>query len=300
MKKVLVVLLAVCMLFAFAACSNNEQPAGDDQNQTGDTVLTMATEGTFPPYEYYDGGDLVGIDVEIAGAIAEKLGMTLEIMDMDFGAIIGAVESGKADIGMAGMSVDPTRAESINFSDSYATGVQVVIVPEGSPITTVDDLSAEGATYVVGVQQDTTGDLYATEDFGNDRVSRFNKTNEAIMALTTGRVDCVIIDNEPAKNFVAANEGLTILDTEYAIEDYAIAIAKENTELLEQINTALAELTEDGTIAAIIEKYASIDNTDADADADADANTDADADANANTDADADADADADQNAPVE
>ena len=150
------------------------------------------------------------------------------------------------------------------------------------------------------MQQDTTGDLYATEDFGNDRVSRFNKTNEAIMALTTGRVDCVIIDNEPAKNFVAANEGLTILDTEYAIEDYAIAIAKENTELLEQINTALAELTEDGTIAAIIEKYASIDNTDADADADADANTDADADANANTDADADADADADQNAPVE
>ena len=108
MKKVLVVLLAVCMLFAFAACSNNEQPAGDDQNQAGNTVLTMATEGSFPPYEYYDGGELVGIDVEIAGAIAEKLGMTLEILDMDFGAIIGAVESGKADIGMAGMTVDPT------------------------------------------------------------------------------------------------------------------------------------------------------------------------------------------------
>ena len=160
MKKFLVVLLAVCMLFAFAACSNNEQPAGDDANgenaQTGDTVLTMATEGTFPPYEYYEGGELVGIDVEIAGAIAEKLGMTLEIMDMDFGAIIGAVESGKADIGMAGMTVDPTRAESINFSDSYATGVQVVIVPEDSPITSVDDLRADGATYVVGVQQDTT------------------------------------------------------------------------------------------------------------------------------------------------
>ena len=297
MKKVLVVLLAVCMLFAFAACSNNEQPAGDDQNQTGDTVLTMATEGTFPPYEYYDGGDLVGIDVEIAGAIAEKLGMTLEIMDMDFGAIIGAVESGKADIGMAGMTVDPTRAESINFSDSYATGVQVVIVPEGSPITSVDDLRAEGATYVVGVQQDTTGDLYSTEEFGDARVSRFNKTNEAIMALTTGRVDCVIIDNEPAKNFVAANEGLTILDTEYAVEDYAIAIAKDNTELLDQINTALAELTEDGTIPAIIEKYIPAEGS-GDTDANIDADTDADTDAN--TDADADADADADQNAPVE
>lgn len=297
MKKVLVVLLAVCMLFAFAACSNNEQPAGDDQNQTGDTVLTMATEGTFPPYEYYDGGDLVGIDVEIAGAIAEKLGMTLEIMDMDFGAIIGAVESGKADIGMAGMTVDPTRAESINFSDSYATGVQVVIVPEGSPITSVDDLRAEGATYVVGVQQDTTGDLYSTKEFGDARVSRFNKTNEAIMALTTGRVDCVIIDNEPAKNFVAANEGLTILDTEYAVEDYAIAIAKDNTELLDQINTALAELTEDGTIPAIIEKYIPAEGS-GDTDANIDADTDADTDAN--TDADADADADADQNAPVE
>lgn len=299
MKKFLVVLLAVCMLFAFAACSNNEQPADDDANgenaQTGDTVLTMATEGTFPPYEYYEGGELVGIDVEIAGAIAEKLGMTLEIMDMDFGAIIGAVESGKADIGMAGMTVDPTRAESINFSDSYATGVQVVIVPEDSPITSVDDLRADGATYVVGVQQDTTGDLYSTKEFGNDRVSRFNKTNDAIMALTTGRVDCVIIDNEPAKNFVAANEGLTILDTEYAVEDYAIAIAKENTELLDQINAALAELTADGTIPAIIEKYIPSDGGD-DANTDADANTDTDA----NTDANADSDADADQNAPVE
>lgn len=297
MKKLLVVLLAVCMLFAFAACANNEQPAGDDVNgedvQGGKTVLTMATEGTFPPYEYYDGGELVGIDVEIAGAIAEKLGMTLEIMDMDFGAIIGAVESGKVDIGMAGMTVDPTRAESINFSDSYATGVQVVIVPADSPITSVDDLRAEGATYVIGVQQDTTGDLYSTDEFGDARVSRFNKTNEAIMALTTGRVDCVIIDNEPAKNFVAANEGLKILDTEYAVEDYAIAIAKDNTELLDQINTALAELTEDGTIPAIIEKYIPAEGS-----GDTDANTDADA--GANTDADANTDAAADQNAPVE
>lgn len=299
MKKFLVVLLAVCMLFAFAACSNNEQPAGDDANgenaQTGDTVLTMATEGTFPPYEYYEGGELVGIDVEIAGAIAEKLGMTLEIMDMEFNSIISAVSSGKADIGMAGMTVEPDRLESVNFSDTYATGVQVVIVPEGSPITSVDDLSAEGATYIIGVQESTTGDIFATEDFGNDRVSRFNKNNDLIMALTTGRVDCVILDNEPAKSFVAANEGLTILDTEYAVEDYAIAIAKENTELLDQINAALAELTADGTIPDIIEKYIPSDGGD-DANTDADANTDTDA----NTDANADSDADADQNAPVE
>lgn len=264
MKKLLVVLLALCMLFAFAACANDEAPAGEDQEQGDAAVLTMATEGTFPPYEYYEGGELVGIDVEIANAIAEKLGMTLEIMDMDFGAIIAAVESGRADMGMAGMTVDPVRLESVNFSDSYATGIQVVIVPEGSPITTVDDLFAEGATYMIGVQQSTTGDKYATEDFGDDRVSRFNKNNDLIMALTSGRVDCVIIDNEPAKSFVAANEGLQILDTEYTVEDYAIAIAKDNTELLEQVNAALAELTEDGTIAAIIEKYIPADG-DADA-----------------------------------
>ena len=281
MKKFLVVLLAVCMLFTFAACANNEQPTDNpgDENQpaAGDKVLTMATEGTFPPYEYYESGKLVGIDVEIAGAIAEKLGMTLEIMYMDFNSIVGAVASGKADMGMAGMTVDPDRLQSVNFSDSYATGVQVVIVPENSPITSVDDLSAEGATYMIGVQESTTGDIYASEDFGNDRVSRFNKNNDLIMALTTSRVDCVILDNEPAKSFVAVNEGLKILDTEYAIEDYAIAIAKDNTELLDQINTALAELTEDGTIPAIIEKYIP-----ADADNDADANSDA------------------DQNAPVE
>lgn len=264
MKKLLVVLLALCMLFAFAACANDEAPAGEDQEQGDAAVLTMATEGTFPPYEYYEGGELVGIDVEIANAIAEKLGMTLEIMDMDFGAIIAAVESGRADMSMAGMTVDPVRLESVNFSDSYATGIQVVIVPEGSPITTVDDLFAEGATYMIGVQQSTTGDKYATEDFGDDRVSRFNKNNDLIMALTSGRVDCVIIDNEPAKSFVAANEGLQILDTEYTVEDYAIAIAKDNTELLEQVNAALAELTEDGTIAAIIEKYIPADG-DADA-----------------------------------
>ncbi len=264
MKKLLVVLLALCMLFAFAACANDEAPAGEDQEQGDAAVLTMATEGTFPPYEYYEGGELVGIDVEIANAIAEKLGMTLEIMDMDFGAIIAAVESGRADMGMAGMTVDPVRLESVNFSDSYATGIQVVIVPEGSPITTVDDLFAEGATYMIGVQQSTTGDKYATEDFGDDRVSRFNKNNDLIMALTSGRVDCVIIDNEPAKSFVAANEGLQILDTEYTVEDYAIAIAKDNTELLEQVNAALAELTEDGTIATIIEKYIPADG-DADA-----------------------------------
>ena len=264
MKKLLVVLLALCMLFAFAACANDEAPAGEDQEQGDAAVLTMATEGTFPPYEYYEGGELVGIDVEIANAIAEKLGMTLEIMDMDFSAIIAAVESGRADMGMAGMTVDPVRLESVNFSDSYATGIQVVIVPEGSPITTVDDLFAEGATYMIGVQQSTTGDKYATEDFGDDRVSRFNKNNDLIMALTSGRVDCVIIDNEPAKSFVAANEGLQILDTEYTVEDYAIAIAKDNTELLEQVNAALAELTEDGTIATIIEKYIPADG-DADA-----------------------------------
>jgi len=151
--------------------------------------------------------------------------------------------------------VTEERLESVNFSTSYATGVQVIIVAADSPITTIDDLYTEGADYQIAVQQDTTGDIYATDDFGEDRVQRYNKGADAVLALTSGRADCVIIDNEPAKSFVAANEGLVILDTEYAVEDYAICIAKENTDLLDQINAALAELTEDGTVQSIVNKY---------------------------------------------
>jgi len=220
--------------------------------------LIMATNAAFPPYEYIEGNEIVGIDAEIAGAIAEKLGLELQIDDMEFDSIVESVKGGKADIGLAGMTVTAERQEVINFTVSYATGVQVVIVTEDSAITSVDDLFADGASHLIGVQRNTTGDLYCTwdlEDAGLATVERYSKGADAVQALLTGKVDCVVIDNEPAKAFVDANEGLKILDTEYAIEDYAAAMNKDNTELYEAVNKALEELIADGTVAAIIAKY---------------------------------------------
>ncbi|MDD6144355.1 MAG: ABC transporter substrate-binding protein [bacterium] len=242
MKKLLALALTLMMTLSFTAA-------------LADNTLTMATNASFPPYEYYEGEAIVGIDVEICAAIAAKLGMEFEVADMDFDAIIGAVQSGKADVGMAGMTVTEERAMMINFSSSYATGIQSVIVKEDSPITTVDDLYAEGASYKIGVQLSTTGDIYATDDFGDENVLRFPNGNDATMALVAGKIDCVIIDNEPAKAYVASNAGLKVLDTSYAVEDYAACIAKNNTELLEKFDAALTELIADGTVAEIIGKY---------------------------------------------
>ena len=165
----------------------------------------MATNAQFPPYEYYDGDKIVGIDAEMAAAIADRLDMKLVIDDMEFDTIITAVQTGKADFGMAGMTVTEDRLKNINFSESYATGIQSIIVPEGSAITSVDDLFAEGATYLIGTQKGTTGDIYAEGDFGADRVMKYASGNEAVQALIAGKVDCVIIDNEPAKAYVAEN-----------------------------------------------------------------------------------------------
>jgi len=218
-----------------------------------DNKLVMATNAAFPPYEYYENEKIVGIDAEIAAAIAEKLGMELEIQDTEFGSIITGVQSGKYDMGMAGMTVTDERKLSVNFSDTYATGIQSVIVKEGSDIKDLDAIEGKK----IGVQQDTTGHIYSADQYGDEMVVPFNKGADAVAALTSGKVDCVIIDNEPAKSFVAANEGLVILDTEYAVEDYAICIAKENTELLDKVNGALKELIADGTVQKIIDKYIS-------------------------------------------
>ncbi|MBR2851790.1 MAG: transporter substrate-binding domain-containing protein [Anaerotignum sp.] len=260
MKKFMKSLLATTMVFAMmtslVGCGGgSEAEAPADETAT----LVMATNAAFPPYEFYEGDAIVGIDAEIGAAIAEKLGMDFVIEDMEFDAIIPAVTSGKASFGMAGMTVTEERLQSVDFSDSYAKGVQVVIVAEGSAITSVDDLFAEGASNVIGVQTGTTGDLYSTwdlEDAGLATVERFNKGADAVLALTQGKVDCVVIDNEPAKEFVAANEGLVILDTEYAVEDYAICFAKDS-ELTAQVNGALQELIADGTVQAIIDTYIS-------------------------------------------
>ena len=222
-------------------------------------TLTMGTNASFPPYEYYEDGKVVGIDAEIAAAIAEKLGMDLEIADMDFKAIIPAVTEGKIDFGMAGMTVTEERLQSVNFSDTYAIGIQAIIVKEDSEITSYEDLAKEGAAWKIGVQDSTTGDIYCTDEFGEDRVSKYAVGADAVEALKTGKVDCVIIDNEPAKAYVSMNEGLKILDTEYVTEDYAIAVKLENTELLEKINKALEELIADGSVQQILDKYINAD-----------------------------------------
>ena len=277
MKKLFALMLTLAMVLSLAACGGKDAPAEEEtaedtavEESTETTesalptavegVLTMATNAAFPPYEYIEGGEIVGIDAEIAAAIAEKLGLEVQIEDMEFDAIIEAVKSGKADIGLAGMTVTPDRAEEVNFTASYATGVQVVIVNEDSAITSVDDLFAEGASNVIGVQRNTTGDLYTTwdlEDAGLATIDRYSKGAEAVQALKTGKVDCVVIDNEPAKAFVAEVEGLKILDTEYILEEYAGAMNKDNAELFEAVNVALEELIADGTVQAIIDTYIS-------------------------------------------
>lgn len=282
MKKlriIVAVVLVLGMVLAFGACgqkTTEESAATDSPAATEESVvseepaateeaaateaptdvekLVWATNAEFPPYEYYDGDKVVGIDAEIAALIADKLGMEAEVSDMNFDSIIAAVQSGKADMGMAGMTVTNERKQAVDFSTSYATGKQVIIVKEDSDIASPDDL--EGKT--IGVQQSTTGDLYITWDYidtGLAEITRYNKGADAVMALTQGKVDAVVIDSEPAKVFVSQNEGLKILDTEYVTEEYAIAVKKGNTELLDKINTALDELTKSGEIQAVIDKY---------------------------------------------
>ncbi|MBQ7218903.1 MAG: amino acid ABC transporter substrate-binding protein [Ruminococcus sp.] len=284
MKKILAFVLAIAMIAsvaALSACSKKDDTKKTEETKADtnvdiakgetaavetqalefedDGVLTMATNAYFPPYEFYDGDTIVGIDAEIGKAIADKLGMEFKIEDIEFDAIITGVQSGKFDMGMAGMTVTEERLQSVDFSDSYATGIQSIIVPEGSPIKSIDDILKPGASYKVGVQLATTGDIYISDDLGDEatsRVEEYQTGNDAVAALSAGKVDAVIIDNEPAKSYVAATSGLVILDTEYVTEDYAICFAKGNP-LKDKVNTALNELIKDGTVKTIIDKYIS-------------------------------------------
>ena len=285
MKKIIALILVLVMaLGLFAACGAETETPDNTETKNKETTaettedtteeepseattdvpalttveegkLIMATNAFFPPYEYYEGETIVGIDAEIAKAIADKLGLELVIENMEFNSIITAVTTGAADFGLAGMTVTEDRLKEVDFSISYASGVQSVIVKDGSTITSVDDLSVEGATYKIGVQLGTTGDIYASDEFGADRVTQYNNGNEAVLALLNGDVDCVIIDNEPANSFVAANEGLAILEGAYAEEDYAACFAQDNDTLRDAVDKAIKELIVDGTIDAIIEKY---------------------------------------------
>ena len=234
-----------------AASSEAASAAATELTTVEAGKLTMATNAAFPPYEMTtDAGEFEGIDIETAQAIADKLGLELQIDDMDFDAALLSVQQGKADIVMAGVTVTDERKAVMDFSDNYATGIQSIIVPEGSDIASPDDLAGK----TIGTQRGTTGYIYCSDDFGDENVVAYDDGLTAVQALNNGQVDAVVIDNAPAKEFVAANPGLVILDTSYAEEDYAIGMAKGSS-LEDAVNAALEELKADGTLQAIVDKY---------------------------------------------
>lgn len=244
MKKLIAAALTGVMAMSFGMTAMAE---GD--------VLVMATNAEFPPYEYREEDEIIGIDAEVAALIADKLGMELEIEDMAFDSVLAAVQSGKADIAMAGITVTEERQMTVNFTDPYTTATQMIIVAEDSDITSPDDLTGR----TIGVQLGTTGDIYA-DDIEDATVERYNKGFEAVQALMQGKIDAVIIDGEPAKVFVSQNEGIKLVDEAFTEEEYAIAIAKDNDELLEKVNTALNELKEDGEFQKVVDKYINSDD----------------------------------------
>ncbi len=282
MKKALSLMTAAALVLSLAACGSTASSAASSEAASPEAAssdaasseaasseaasetetaelstvepgkLIMSTNAAFPPYEMTtDSGDFEGIDIETAQAIADKLGLELQIDDMDFDAALLAVQQGKSDMVMAGVTVTDERQNVMDFTDSYATGIQSIIVKEDSDIASVDDLAGKK----IGTQRGTTGYLYCSDDFGDENVVAYDDGLTAVQMLNNGQVDCVVIDNAPAKEFIAANPGLKLLDTAYVEESYAIGIGKGNTELKDAINTALEELKADGTLQAIVDKY---------------------------------------------
>ena len=282
MKKALSLMTAAALVLSLAACGSTASSAASSEAASPEAAssdaasseatsseaasetetaelstvepgkLIMSTNAAFPPYEMTtDSGEFEGIDIETAQAIADKLGLELQIDDMDFDAALLAVQQGKADMVMAGVTVTDERQNVMDFTDSYATGIQSIIVKEDSDIASVDDLAGKK----IGTQRGTTGYLYCSDDFGDENVVAYDNGLTAVQMLNNGQVDCVVIDNAPAKEFIAANPGLKLLDTAYVEESYAIGIGKGNTELKDAINTALEELKADGTLQAIVDKY---------------------------------------------
>lgn len=282
MKKALSLMTAAALVLSLAACGSTASSAASSEAASPEAAssdaasseaasseaasetetaelstvepgkLIMSTNAAFPPYEMTtDSGEFEGIDIETAQAIADKLGLELQIDDMDFDAALLAVQQGKSDMVMAGVTVTDERQNVMDFTDSYATGIQSIIVKEDSDIASVDDLAGKK----IGTQRGTTGYLYCSDDFGDENIVAYDDGLTAVQMLNNGQVDCVVIDNAPAKEFVAANPGLKLLDTAYVEESYAIGIGKGNTELKDAINTALEELKADGTLQAIVDKY---------------------------------------------
>ena len=273
MKKALSLMTAAALVLSLAACGSTASSAASSEAASSDAAssseaasetetaelstvepgkLIMSTNAAVPPYEMTtDSGEFEGIDIETAQAIADKLGLELQIDDMDFDAALLAVQQGKSDMVMAGVTVTDERQNVMDFTDSYATGIQSIIVKEDSDIASVDDLAGKK----IGTQRGTTGYLYCSDDFGDENIVAYDDGLTAVQMLNNGQVDCVVIDNAPAKEFVAANPGLKLLDTAYVEESYAIGVGKGNTELKDAINTALEELKADGTLQAIVDKY---------------------------------------------
>ena len=277
MKKALSLMTAAALVLSLAACGSTASSAASSEAASSDAAssetasseaasetetaelstvepgkLIMSTNAAFPPYEMTtDSGEFEGIDIETAQAIADKLGLELQIDDMDFDAALLAVQQGKSDMVMAGVTVTDERQNVMDFTDSYATGIQSIIVKEDSDIASVDDLAGKK----IGTQRGTTGYLYCSDDFGDENVVAYDDGLTAVQMLNNGQVDCVVIDNAPAKEFIAANPGLKLLDTAYVEESYAIGVGKGNAELKDAINTALEELKADGTLQAIVDKY---------------------------------------------
>ena len=282
MKKALSLMTAAALVLSLAACGSTASSAASSEAASPEAAssnaasseaasseaasetetaelstvepgkLIMSTNAAFPPYKMTtDSGEFEGIDIETAQAIADKLGLELQIDDMDFDAALLAVQQGKSDMVMAGVTVTDERQNVMDFTDSYATGIQSIIVKEDSDIASVDDLAGKK----IGTQRGTTGYLYCSDDFGDENVVAYDDGLTAVQMLNNGQVDCVVIDNAPAKEFIAANPGLKLLDTAYVEESYAIGIGKGNTELKDAINTALEELKADGTLQAIVDKY---------------------------------------------
>lgn len=277
MKKALSLMTAAALVLSLAACGSTASSAASSEAVSSDAAssetasseaasetetaelstvepgkLIMSTNAAFPPYEMTtDSGEFEGIDIETAQAIADKLGLELQIDDMDFDAALLAVQQGKSDMVMAGVTVTDERQNVMDFTDSYATGIQSIIVKEDSDIASVDDLAGKK----IGTQRGTTGYLYCSDDFGDENVVAYDDGLTAVQMLNNGQVDCVVIDNAPAKEFIAANPGLKLLDTAYVEESYAIGVGKGNAELKDAINTALEELKADGTLQSIVDKY---------------------------------------------
>ena len=286
MKKALSLMTAAALVLSLAACGSTASSAASSEAASPEAAssdaasseaasseaasetetaelstvepgkLIMSTNAAFPPYEMTtDSGEFEGIDIETAQAIADKLGLELQIDDMDFDAALLAVQQGKSDMVMAGVTVTDERQNVMDFTDSYATGIQSIIVKEDSDIASVDDLAGKK----IGTQRGTTGYLYCSDDFGDENVVAYDNGLTAVQMLNNGQVDCVVIDNAPAKEFIAANPGLKLLDTAYVEESYAIGVGKGNTELKDAINTALEELKADGTLQSIVDKYITAD-----------------------------------------